>query len=55
MIFDVNIDFTRKEHYGHQTEPPGSYTYVVVVLRVNVCIAFLLGALKDVNFLRVNL
>ena len=58
MIFDVKFDFTRKACFvagGHLTEPPTSITYLTVVSRESVRIAFLMAALNDLDVLAVDI
>ena len=48
------MDLTRKARFaagGHMTAPPTSMTYVSVVSRESVRIAFLLAALNDMDML----
>ena len=53
IVFDIKIDFTRKARFvagGHMTEAPASLTYSSVVSRDSVRIAFLVGALNEVDW-----
>ena len=50
IIFDVEMDFTRKVQYvagGHKTEDPTTPTYASIFSRDSVRIGFLLAALND--------
>ena len=54
LIFDVKMDLTRKARFvagGHMTDPPTAMTYVSVVSRESVRIAFLLTALNGLDIL----
>ena len=54
LIFDVNMDLTRKARYvagGHLTGPQSPVTYASVVGRKTVRMAFLAAALNDLNIL----
>ena len=54
LIFDVNMDLTRKARYvagGHLTDSPSSMTYASLVCRETVRIAFLVAALSDLTVL----
>ena len=54
LIFDVKMDLTRKARYvarGHLMDPPASMTYVSVVGRETVRIAFLIASLNDLKIL----
>ena len=58
MIFDVKIDFTRKARFvagGHMTEAPASLTYSSVVSRDSVKIAFLIGALNELDVMACDI
>lgn len=58
IIFDVKIDFSRKARFvagGHMTEAPASLTYSSVVSRDSVKIAFLYGALNDLDIMACNI
>jgi hypothetical protein len=49
MIFDIKMDFTKKASLvagGHRTDPPTSLTYLSVVSRESVRIAFTIAALN---------
>jgi hypothetical protein len=49
MIFDIKMDFTRKARLvagGHLTDPPSCLTYISVVSRESVPIAFLIAAIN---------
>ena len=52
LIFDVKMDLNRKNRYvagGNLTNPPLSITYVSLVSRDSVRIAFLFAALNDLD------
>lgn len=52
MVFDVNMDFTRKARFvanGSKTKAPLSITYLSVVARDSVRLAFLIAALNDLD------
>jgi Reverse transcriptase (RNA-dependent DNA polymerase) len=54
MIFDVNMDFSRKARLvarGDMTDTPPTLTYSNVVSRESVQIAFLLAALNDLELM----
>ncbi len=54
VIFDVKMDFTRKARFvagGHTTDTPGSITYLSVVSRDSVRLAFLIAGLNDLDVL----
>ncbi len=54
FIFDVKMDFTRKARFvagGHLTEAPGSITYLCVVSRDSIRLAFLIAGLNDLDAL----
>jgi hypothetical protein len=58
MVFDVKMDLTRKARFvagGHTTETPTSLTYLSVVSRDSVRIAFLLAALLDVDVMSCDI
>ena len=58
VIFDIKIDFTRKARFvagGHMTEAPTSLTYSSVVSRDSVKIAFLIGALNDLDIMACDI
>ena len=58
IIFDVKIDFSRKARFvagGHMTEAPASLTYSSVVSRDSVKIAFLYGALNDLDIMACDI
>jgi hypothetical protein len=58
VIFDVNMDFTRKARFvasGHKTELPSSITYASVVSRESVRIAFLMAELNDLNVMAADI
>ncbi len=57
IIFDVKMDLTRKARFvagGHLTEPPASITYLSVVSRNSVRLAFLIAALNDLDIVACN-
>jgi Reverse transcriptase (RNA-dependent DNA polymerase) len=57
IVFDVKMDFTQKAQFvagGHVTDPPSSQTYVSVISRDSVQIAFLIAALNDLDILTVD-
>ena len=50
VMFDVKVDFTRKAWFvdgGHTADTPGSITYLSVVSRDGVQLAFLIAGLND--------
>ena len=54
VIFDVKMDLTRKSRYvavGHITNLPSFMTYVSLVSRDSVCLAFLIIALNGLDIL----
>ena len=54
MIFDVKMDLTRKSRLvsgGYKIGPPKYSTYVSVVSRDRVCIAFTVAALNGIDVL----
>jgi hypothetical protein len=54
LIFDVKIDFTRKARFiagVHTTDTPGSITFLSVVSRDSVQLAFLNAGLSDLDVL----
>jgi hypothetical protein len=58
MVFDVEMDFTRKARFvagGHVTETPASTTYASVVSRESIRIAFLIAALNDLDILTADI
>jgi hypothetical protein len=58
MIFDVKMDLMRKARFvagGHLTEPPASITYLSVVSRDSVRIAFMLAALNDLDIMACDI
>jgi hypothetical protein len=57
MIFDVNIDLTRKARFvagGYQTDPPKVSTYLSIVSCDSIRIAFTLAALNDLDVLSAD-
>ena len=59
MVFDIKLDglFRRKARLvagGHATEPPASVTYASVVSRDSVRLAFLIGALNELDVLAAD-
>jgi hypothetical protein len=58
MVFDVKVDLTRKARFvagGHWTDPPSQSTYLTVVSRDSVRIAFLIAALNDIEILSADI
>ena len=58
MIFDIKMDFTPKTKFvamGHLNNAPSTITYLSVVSRVSVRIAFLLAALNHLDILAYNI
>jgi hypothetical protein len=58
MVFDIKVDFTRKAQFvagGHRAEAPKSITYLSVVSRDRIRIAFLLAALNEVDILAADI
>ena len=52
IVFDVKMDFTRKARWvldGHRQSDPEGFTYVGVVSRESVRIAFTYAALNEVD------
>ena len=55
MIFDINMggNFTRKTRFvagGHNTDPPASITYSIIVSRDSMWVVFMLASLYDLAF-----
>ena len=58
IIFDIKMDFTRKAQFvagGHMTEAPNSLTYLSVVSRESIKIAFLVTALNDLDIMSCDI
>ena len=58
VIYDVKMDFTKKARFvagGNTTEAPASLTYSSVVSRESVRIAFLIGALNDLDVMSCDI
>ena len=58
MVFDVKMDFTRKDRYvagGHMTEPPAAMTYLSVVARDSMWIALLIAAMNNLEVLAADI
>ena len=59
MVFDIKMDFTHKAHFvagGHTTKAPASMTYLSVVSRDSVQLAFLIIAtLNNIDIMLVEL
>ena len=54
LIIDVKMDFTRKAMFvagGHTTEAPSAITYLSVVLRDSVRLAFIIAALNGLDIM----
>ncbi len=57
VIFIANMDFTRKARFvagGHTTDTPGLITYLSVVLRNSVQLAFLIAGLNELDVLAAD-
>jgi len=58
MVFDIKIgDLTRKARFvagEHKTDPPKDPTYLSVVSRDSIRIAFLVAALNDLDILAAD-
>ena len=57
MIFNLKMDFTRKAYLiagGHKTDPPMQMIYSSVVSCKNICVAFLMATLHDVNLMAAD-
>ena len=58
LIFDVKIDFTRKARFvagGHTTEATSEITYLSVVSRDSVRLAFMIAALNGLDIMSCDL
>ena len=58
LIFDVKMGFTRKARFvvnGTKTEAPASLTYLSVVSRASVKLAFLIAALNNLDVMSCNI
>ena len=58
IIFDVKMDFTRKARlvgWGNLTDEPSSLTYLSVVSRDSVRIAFTIAALNDLDMITADI
>lgn len=58
MLFDVKMNLTWKACFvagWHMTEPPASITFLSVVSRDSVRIAFMLAALNDLDILACDI
>ena len=58
LIFDAKMDFTRKARFvagGHTTKAPSSITYLSVVLRDSVRLAFVITALNGLDIMSCDL
>jgi hypothetical protein len=54
MVFDVNMDLTRKARFvagGHMTDPPKDMTYASIKLRDSARIAFLIETLNTLDIM----
>ena len=57
VIFNVKMDFTRKARFvagGHTTDTPGLITYLSVVSRNSVQLAFLIAGLNELDVLAAD-
>ena len=57
-VFNIKMDFTHKCHFvagGHTTETPSSITYLSIISRESVHLAFLIAALNSIDILSCNL
>ena len=58
LIFDVKMEFTRKARFvagGHTTEAPLAITYLSVVSRDSVRLAFMIAALNCLDIISCDL
>ena len=58
MVFDIKMDFTCKAWFvasGHMMEAPASMTYLSVVSRDSVQLAFLIAALNNIDIMSIDL
>jgi hypothetical protein len=58
IVFDIKMDFTRKARFvtgGHTTTAPTSITYLSVVSRDSVRLAFLIAALNNIDIMSCDL
>ena len=58
VIFDVNMDFTRKSIFmvdGSKTEAPVALTYSIVVSRDSVLLSLLIAELNDLDVMACDI
>ena len=58
LLFDVKMDFTRKARFvagGHTTEAPLEITYLVVVSRDSISLAFMIATLNGFDIMSCDL
>ena len=58
LIFDINIDFTRKPRMvvgGHMTDPTASITYLTIISCDSVRILFVIAAMNGLDILAADI